>query len=148
MITWLPAIVSIKEGLSMKYKCFRFKSLSSPILNVGKKLEDGIIKIINRFPILWIILLSKYFIDYILKNIRVGLRSVNSILGIIGILSSIVVLYWPKLQLPDSADFKLFVNNHPFELYDTIYKDRFWFEKVYTVSSFCFLFITRVVNLK
>lgn len=57
-------------------------------------------------------------------------------LGIVGILSGIIVLYKPKLQLPDSADFKLFVNTHPFELYDAVYKDRFWFEKVYIVSYF------------
>uniref|UniRef100_A0A336L3V2 CSON002639 protein n=1 Tax=Culicoides sonorensis TaxID=179676 RepID=A0A336L3V2_CULSO len=109
MITWLPAIVSIKEGLSLKYKCLKLSSLSSSLFKCGKKLENGIINLVTFFPIFWMTLLR--------------------------ILSSIIVLYWPKLQLPDSADFKLFVNDHPFELYETTYKDRFWFEKVYSSTD-------------
>ena len=31
-------------------------------------------------------------------------------------------------------DFKLFVDNHPFEVYDSQHKDLFWFEKIYTVN--------------
>lgn len=66
--------------------------------------------------------------------------SFSTISGLIGILSGIIVLYWPKLQLPDSPDFKLFVSSHPFELYDSRYKDLFWFEKSYSVSHVCSIF--------
>lgn len=48
--------------------------------------------------------------------------------------SGIAVLYWPKLQLPDSPDFKVFSDDHPFEIYDSQFKNMFWFEKTYTVS--------------
>lgn len=57
------------------------------------------------------------------------------ILGAFGIASGVFVFYWPKLELPDTPTFKLFVNNHPFEIYDTKYKDSFWFEKMYTSSD-------------
>jgi len=53
--------------------------------------------------------------------------------GIIGIMSGVIVFYWPKLRLPDSPEFKLFNSNHPFEIYDNLYRDKFWFEKLYTV---------------
>lgn len=52
--------------------------------------------------------------------------------GAIGILGSTIVLYWPKFRLPDSPDFQLFSSDHPFEIYETKYKNKFWFEKVYT----------------
>lgn len=55
------------------------------------------------------------------------------ILGLFGVMCTVIVLYYPKLQLPDSADFKLFVDSHPFEVYDSHHKDLFWFEKIYTV---------------
>lgn len=51
-----------------------------------------------------------------------------------GIVSGIAVFYWPKLQLPDSPDFKVFSDDHPFEIYDSQFKNMFWFEKTYTVS--------------
>ena len=44
------------------------------------------------------------------------------------------MLYWPRFRLPDSPDFQLFSSDHPFEIYDTKFKNMFWFEKVYTVS--------------
>lgn len=56
-----------------------------------------------------------------------------------GVFSGIVVFYKPKLQLPDSPDFKLFVGSHPFEVYDTKFKNNFWFEKAYTVRNLTFL---------
>lgn len=63
-------------------------------------------------------------------------------------MSGLCVLYWPKLQLPDSPDFKVFSDDHPFEIYDSQFKNMFWFEKTYTVSGyitvhcsvFCFKF--------
>lgn len=53
----------------------------------------------------------------------------------IGIGSGVIVLYYPKLGLPDSQDFQLFTKNQPFERYDSEYKHLFHFEKSFTVSS-------------
>lgn len=52
-----------------------------------------------------------------------------------GISSGFIVLYYPKLGLPDSQTFQLLERNHPFELYDNKYKNMFWFEKSFTVSA-------------
>uniref|UniRef100_A0A182W1K9 SSD domain-containing protein n=1 Tax=Anopheles minimus TaxID=112268 RepID=A0A182W1K9_9DIPT len=76
------------------------------------RVEDAIIDLIITLPWLWI-----------------------TLLGTIGIMSGVLVLHWPKLRLPDSPDFKLFISNHPFERYDSVYKDMFWFEKMYTTTE-------------
>lgn len=44
--------------------------------------------------------------------------------------SAVVVLYYPKLRLPDSRNFHLFQSSHLFERYDLIYRDKFWFERL------------------
>lgn len=79
--------------------------------SVGDGMEKHIINAIVKMPYLWIVLF-----------------------GSIGVLSGIVVFYWPGLQLPTSADFKLFVASHPFEVYDSQYKSQFWFERSFSVS--------------
>ncbi|XP_055523625.1 protein dispatched [Wyeomyia smithii] len=119
MITWLPACVSIAERIS----CF---SLVKPVENFvdklmypfkaisqfGRKIEDVIISSVIKVPLLWIVLL-----------------------GATGVLSGVMVLHWPKLRLPDSPDFKLFISSHPFERYDSEYKEQFWFEKIYITTD-------------
>lgn len=50
-------------------------------------------------------------------------------------MSGVIVLYYPKLGLPDTEDFQLFSKHHPFELYDSKYKTLFNFEKSYIVSE-------------
>lgn len=52
---------------------------------------------------------------------------------LIGVSSGVIVLYYPKLGLPDSPTFQLLESGHPFELYDTTYKFMFPFEKSFTV---------------
>lgn len=76
------------------------------------------------------------FLRFLLYNFLKICLKIHLISGLFGITCGVFVLYWPKLKLPDSPDFKLFVEDHIFELYDTKYKDLFWFEKIYTVSSF------------
>lgn len=56
-------------------------------------------------------------------------------LGTLGVVSGVAVFYWPKLQLPDTPDFKVFTDDHPFEIYDSQFKNMFWFEKTYTVND-------------
>lgn len=121
MLTWLPASVSISE----KIYCFsrswfiNFKHLAKPVdkfmkfySQLSDRVEDYIIMLVINYSILWIILL-----------------------GFFGLASAVVVLYWPKLELPDTPTFRLFTNDHPFEVYEAKYKDLFWFEKMYTSSD-------------
>ncbi|XP_035783888.1 protein dispatched-like [Anopheles albimanus] len=123
MVTWLPAAVSIAERISCllllkpitrvttSHRC----SLAPPFVVFARfirHVEDTIIGLVVNMPLLWI-----------------------GLLGTIGILSGVLVLYWPKLRLPDSPDFKLFISNHPFERYDSEFKDMFWFEKMYTTTE-------------
>lgn len=121
MITWLPASVAISE----KIYCFsrswfiNFKHLAKPVdkfvkfySQLSDKIEDFIIMLVINYSVLWIVLL-----------------------GLFGLMSAVFVLYWPKLELPDTPTFRLFTSNHPFEIYEAKYKDLFWFEKMYTSSD-------------
>ncbi|KFB38757.1 AGAP004140-PA-like protein [Anopheles sinensis] len=119
MVTWLPAAVSIAERMSclMLLKPFarvshRFSVPFIALAQFSRRLEDAIIGLVIGVPWLWI-----------------------SLLGTVGIFSGVLVLHWPKLRLPDSPDFKLFISNHPFERYDSEYKEMFWFEKMYTTTE-------------
>lgn len=58
-----------------------------------------------------------------------------SFFSVIAFISSVIVLYYPKLQLPDSSEFQLFDSSHPFEQYDFYYKNHFWFKRQERVSS-------------
>lgn len=118
MITWLPAAVSIAERLTCFSSSGIFKNLNDKITypikkfcQLSQRIEDSIVLSVVRFAKLWIVIFT-----------------------IIGLISGVLVLYWPRLRLPDSPDFKLFASDHPFEMYDTIFRDMFWFEKLYTVS--------------
>ncbi|XP_035891595.1 protein dispatched [Anopheles stephensi] len=119
MVTWLPAAVSIAERISCLMLLKPFARVTHrctlpfvSIAHISRRIEDAIIDLIITLPWLWI-----------------------TLLGTIGIMSGILVLHWPKLRLPDSPDFKLFISNHPFERYDSEYKDMFWFEKMYTTTE-------------
>lgn len=54
----------------------------------------------------------------------------------LGLTSGFIVLYHPKLGLPNSPTFQLLENEHPFELYDTKYKNLFRFERTVLVNVF------------
>ncbi|KAJ8926816.1 hypothetical protein NQ314_020664 [Rhamnusium bicolor] len=47
----------------------------------------------------------------------------------IAFVSGVIVVVYPKLQLPDTSEFQLFAASHPFEQYDFHYKSRFWFNE-------------------
>lgn len=128
MITWLPAAVSIAERITcfshdhIFKKCFRKLNLPLQSLSqLGHTVEEAIISLVLNYSKLLII-----------------------ILGTVGVLSGVAVLYYPKLQLPDSPDFKLFVSNHPFEVYDAVYKDYFWFDKGSMVSFYFDYFLFNI----
>lgn len=54
---------------------------------------------------------------------------------LIGIFSGVIVLYYPKLGLPDSQTFQLLDSNHLFELYDSKYRYMYRFERSFTVRK-------------
>lgn len=53
----------------------------------------------------------------------------------ISVASILAVLVWPRLQVPDSTEFQLFEQKHPFEQYELVYKDRFRFSHSYSVRT-------------
>ncbi|XP_041788243.1 protein dispatched [Anopheles merus] len=119
MVTWLPAAVSIAERLSCLMLLKPFGRVSHrctipfiSIAQLSRRVEETIIDLIVNLPWLWV-----------------------TLLGTVGIMSGVLVLHWPKLRLPDSPDFKLFISNHPFERYDSEYRDMFWFEKMYSATE-------------
>lgn len=52
----------------------------------------------------------------------------------LAVASTVVVFVKPGLELPSTIDFQLFQSSHPFEKYDFVYRNKFWFrrEKVST----------------
>lgn len=110
MVTWLPASVSLIEryaSLRRSLWCEQpLKSLFKLADVVGYGFKRTVVKAVDEWPFIWIVLF-----------------------GSVGILSGVCVLLWPKLKLADSPDFKLFTEQHPFELYDSYYRNMFWFDK-------------------
>ncbi|XP_067619629.1 protein dispatched isoform X2 [Eurosta solidaginis] len=113
MMTWLPAVVCIMERLSACGICNNKLPIQKLLLIFNKSItkfchlfETVITKAVVNYSTLWICLL-----------------------GAIGLLSAVIVLYYPGLQLPDSSHFQLFSSNHPFEIYNSKMKNQFWFEK-------------------
>ncbi|XP_027851991.2 protein dispatched isoform X2 [Aphis gossypii] len=54
---------------------------------------------------------------------------------ILGILSITVIWIWPGMKLPESVEFQLFRESHPFEQYDLVYKNQFWFERILRIDN-------------
>lgn len=137
MITWLPASVSFVERLSCcpQKICNKAPDLFFTLLkNVDASIRKFVIAAVSRLPYLWLLLFGKTdFTFHLTGEMNYNCFAFNSE-GTLGIVSGVAVFYWPKLQLPDSPDFKVFADNHPFEVYDSQYKNMFWFEKTYTVG--------------
>lgn len=121
MVTWLPASVSISERIYCFSRSWfiNFKYCARPVDSFVKfysqlsdKIEEFIIMLVLDYAMLWII-----------------------VLGMFGVTSAVFVLYWPKLELPDTPTFRLFSGDHPFEVYEAKFKELFWFEKMYTSSE-------------
>lgn len=53
----------------------------------------------------------------------------------LGLLSAATIWIWPGMKLPESVEFQLFRESHPFEQYDLVYKHQFWFERILRVSK-------------
>ncbi|XP_076320735.1 RND transporter family member dispatched [Tachypleus tridentatus] len=57
---------------------------------------------------------------------------------------AVAIFYYPSLRLPDSTEFQIFHEDHPFEKYDLELKRLFWFEKVKEKDHFYKLPVTFV----
>ncbi|XP_054735807.1 protein dispatched [Anastrepha obliqua] len=113
MITWLPAVVCIMERLSACTACNSKLPLQKFLLMFNKSitksshlLESVITRAVMNYATIWI-----------------------CSFGAIGLFSSVIVLYAPGLQLPETSHFQLFASKHPFEIYNSKMKNEFWFEK-------------------
>ncbi|KAL3289765.1 hypothetical protein HHI36_023160 [Cryptolaemus montrouzieri] len=130
MVTWFPACLIIwekscfsKDGISQSlfFTCLNggycSRIISSPINMLTWPKCSTVDKLWNSR--------EKY-----LLNCVINLRYLwITILSGIAVGSIVIVLFYPKLKLPDSEDFQLFASSHPFEKYDFIYKDHFYFHR-------------------
>lgn len=69
-----------------------------------------LLKVVFRFRWIWIVLIF-----------------------VLGLISVCIIVIWPGMKLPESVEFQLFRESHPFEQYDLIYKNQFWFERILRV---------------
>ncbi|XP_014475788.1 PREDICTED: protein dispatched isoform X1 [Dinoponera quadriceps] len=118
MITWLPACVIVSERCKCTLSLPKFISerIIRPLRSFGDKVAAG-------------------FTAFLTK-IVIGLRCIWILsLGTMTIACCIIVFHYPGLQLPDYIDFQLFDNTHPFEQYDLIFSQRFWFERYEMVGG-------------
>lgn len=73
--------------------------------------------------------------EQLLLNSIVSYRIIwLTLLSLVALASCVIVLYYPKFELPSSPEFQLFDRVHPFEQYDLVYKNRFWFKREQRVS--------------
>ncbi|XP_011863762.1 PREDICTED: protein dispatched-like [Vollenhovia emeryi] len=116
MTTWLPACVVVSEHCKLSALSpvnFITRRIIRPLRSLGDKVTIGFTTCLTGLVIRlrWFWLLS---------------------LGIMSIACCSVVFHYPGLQLPDYKDymdFQLFHRTHPFEQYDLLYTQRFWFER-------------------
>lgn len=86
-------------------------SMEKVLRRIQTSFNAWLLKIVFRFRWVWIIF---FFI--------------------LGLLSATVIWIWPGMKLPESVEFQLFRESHPFEQYDLVYKNQFWFERILRVS--------------
>lgn len=114
MLTWLPACVVISERwgwtsfLSVQCKSCdtRLRSCKHMLDRFWVCMEKFLLVITLKYKYFWFVSLT-----------------------LTAAVALIIVLKYPGLQLPESADFQLFQSKHPFEQYDMVYKQKFWFER-------------------
>ncbi|XP_019696069.1 protein dispatched isoform X2 [Harpegnathos saltator] len=118
MITWLPACVVVSERykFTLSSRNFISERIIRPLRSFRDKVTVGLTALLIKMVI--------------------GLRCIWILsLGTAAIACCIVVFRYPGLQLPDYIDFQLFDNTHPFEQYDLMYSQRFWFERYEMVGG-------------
>lgn len=139
MISWFPAcIVALEISSLSNYNrirscllaclqrlcCYRFfqppcvlpsswiKCKCSFLVKIWNAKERFVFDNVLNFRLFWLVMLT-----------------------FLAVTSAIIVLYYPKLELPSSPEFQLFESSHPFETYDLIYKHKFWFKRIQKVRK-------------
>uniref|UniRef100_A0A023EYY9 Putative patched transmembrane receptor n=2 Tax=Triatoma infestans TaxID=30076 RepID=A0A023EYY9_TRIIF len=112
MMGWLPATLVVAEKIpscqrrrqpTRNHYPHYIENSSPSTTRLGQLLITAIIS----YPVLWVV-----------------------ILALPVLLAPVVLFYRPGLRLPDTPDLQLFASNHLFEQYDSIYKHRFWFDRM------------------
>ncbi|XP_018325648.1 protein dispatched isoform X2 [Agrilus planipennis] len=131
MMTWTPAAVVISER-SFSYVQLFTKRLQLP----------AVVKQCKILTILWSSVKCNWLREFLndcdqkLASIVIHFRYIWLILfSVIAVASSVIVFYYPKLQLPSTPDFQLFESSNLFETYDMHYKYLFWFRKTEKVPG-------------
>lgn len=137
MMTWLPATVIIVEEMNMKLcKCWQsyVDAINVLIERFGNSMEEAIIRSVKKFKYVFLVIFCK-FISFCTDNSQQNFINFSIVFStvLIGILSGVIVLYYPKLGLPDSQTFQLLDSEHLFELYDSKYRYLYRFERSFTV---------------
>ncbi|XP_050681671.1 protein dispatched [Leptidea sinapis] len=110
MVSWLPASVFLIDVKVCVSRNGIFDVFNKFINNVGEDIR----LVVNRL------------ITASIMRLHVVLAI---FLGSIGLISVIIVFYYPGLQLPNTKQFQLFQKTHPFEQYDHEYSQHYLFEK-------------------
>lgn len=118
MVTWLPASLVVSERwcccalLSPSWKAWedKLRAIRQTVDHVWAFLEKCLLMLAMRFRYVWFFIFT-----------------------VIALVSILIVIRYPGLQLPDFPEFQLFKSSHPFEQYDLTYKQNFWFERIQKV---------------
>nr|XP_054758415.1 protein dispatched homolog 1-like [Lytechinus pictus] len=142
-ITWLPAAVIIEDRYftdSKDYNSQKHEQKYKTKKSVCKHLVF-IFKNCTEWFSDW----ARIFFKKILPCVVIKPRLVwILLLGIVMLGGFCLIFLDPGLQLPTIPEFQLFRSMHPFERYDFVFKDLFWFEKVNRGSLYAHLPITVV----
>ncbi|KAK9890454.1 hypothetical protein WA026_010540 [Henosepilachna vigintioctopunctata] len=130
MVTWFPACLILWE----KSRCSKDdKSINNPNSSLYRRclgIRDRILIMLTKWPKFMAVEKIWYSKEKYLLNCVIRLRYLwITIFSSIAIGGVVIVLYYPKLKLPDSQEFQLFASSHPFEQYDFVYKNHFWFHR-------------------
>nr|XP_022901255.1 protein dispatched homolog 1 isoform X1 [Onthophagus taurus] len=116
MIFWFPPCVIIWEN--------KFRSMNSTS-KCTRPIWKRFSRQFRRLSPSWIITLKTIFIDSVIRFRHTWFWTLSPV----AVACGIVVFYYPKLQLPNTNEFQLLHNSHPFEQYEMHYSKMFWFSK-------------------
>lgn len=91
----------------------RLRLMEQMLRRVQTSFNAWLLKVVFRFRWIWIVFFCS-----------------------LGLISTSIIWIWPGMKLPESVEFQLFRESHPFEQYDLVYKNQFWFERILRVSFF------------
>lgn len=139
MVSWFPACVVIWERICQNHMGILKKFFTH--LTTHFSWPSCLIESLTVYCV-WMKCKCIYFRrlwtakEQLLLNSIVNYRILwLTLLTIVAMASGVIVLYYPKFQLPSSPEFQLFERSHPFEQYDLVYKNRFWFKREQRVSN-------------